>query len=96
VVVGLAPSVTSLDRGAGSSDETLPGEAFHVRNDDGTWAYSGCYPPPGDRPHRYFFVVHALDTPRLDVDRETSPAVVSFQMTMHTLGRAQLVGTYAH
>ncbi len=96
VVVGLPASVTALDRGAGASDDTLPDGGFHLKNDDGTWAYSGCYPPPGDRPHRYFFVVHALDTDHLDVDRDTSPAVLSFQVGMHALARAVVVGTWSH
>ena len=96
VVVGLPATVGELARGAGESDDALPDGAFHLRGDDGQWAYAGSYPPPGDRPHRYYFVVHALDTDALEVDRDTSPAVLSFQLLDHTLARAVLVGTYAH
>jgi len=48
----------------------------------------------GDRPHRYYLVVHALDVERLGVNDATSPAAVSFTMLGHTLGRAILMATY--
>lgn len=95
VLVGLPASVTSLPRGAGG-DAGLPGGAFHVRSDFGTPAYGGAAPPPGDVPHRYMFVVHALDVPALDVDGSATPAVVSFNLVFHTLARARLTATYQH
>ncbi|MEV1114828.1 YbhB/YbcL family Raf kinase inhibitor-like protein [Actinosynnema sp. NPDC049800] len=96
VAVDLPASVTSLDTGAGASDDTLPAGAFHVRSDFGTRAFGGAAPPPGDQVHRYYFVVHAVDVDRLDVDGDASPAVVSFNLAFHTLARAILVPTYAH
>ena len=95
VVVDLPASVTSLDTGAGSSDATLPG-GFHVRSDFGSADYGGSAPPQGDYPHRYFFVVHAVDVATLGVDASASPAVVSFNLAFHTLGRAIIAPTYAH
>ncbi|MCC8245636.1 YbhB/YbcL family Raf kinase inhibitor-like protein [Saccharothrix luteola] len=96
VVVNLPASVTSLDTGAGASDDTLPAGAFHVRSDFGARAFGGAAPPPGDQVHRYYFVVHAVDVDELDVDGDASPAVVSFNLAFHTLARAILVPTYAH
>lgn len=93
-VVNLAPDVTELQRGWGSDDSQLPGEAFHVRNDAGTFAYSGSAPPAGDRPHRYIFAVHALNVDRLDADRDTSATKVAFLGLFHTLARATLAPTY--
>ncbi len=95
VLVDLPASVTSLERGAGSSDATLPG-GFHVRSDFGTASYGGMAPPQGDMTHRYFFVVHAVDVATLGVDADASPAVVSFTLAFHTLGRASITPTYAH
>jgi len=95
VLVGLDASVTELPRGAGAEGGAdLPKGAFHVRNDLGTASYGGAAPPPGDGPHRYFFVVHALDVETLDVDDTVTPAVVSFNLAFHTLARAQIVPTY--
>ena len=95
IVVDLPASVTSLAGDAGKEGgSNLPNGAFHCRNDYGAKAYGGPAPPPGDRPHRYYFVVHALDVERLGVDDNTSPAAVSFTMLGHTLGRAILMATY--
>ena len=95
VVVDLPASVTSLAAGAGKEDGSgLPKGALQCRNDYGSQGYGGPAPPKGDRPHRYFFAVHALDTDRLGVNEQTSPAAVSFTMLGHTLARAVLVPTY--
>jgi Raf kinase inhibitor-like YbhB/YbcL family protein len=95
VVVDLPATVTSLAQGAGESDATLPG-GFHVRTDFGTANYGGCAPPQGDQPHRYFFVVHAVDVETLGVDADATPAVVSFNLAFHTLARAIIAPTYSH
>ena len=95
VVVDLPATTTSLAQGAGAAGAALPGAALHVRNDWGSKDYGGCYPPDGDRPHRYYFVVHAVDVDSLGVDDTASAAVVSFNLAFHTLARAQLVGTFA-
>ncbi|KRB73928.1 PEBP family protein [Nocardioides sp. Root190] len=96
VVVDVPGDVTSLDTGAGASDDALPGAAFHVRNDFGTPDYAGAAPPEGDQVHRYFFVVHAVKEPTLGVDSSATPAVVGFNLAFKTAGRAILTGTYAH
>lgn len=64
------------------------------RNDSGTWAYYGPYPPAGDGPHRYIFTVYALDVPTLELDGDTSIAAVAFHALSHTLARAELTVTY--
>jgi len=94
VLVNLPASVTSLPTGAAAGD--LPGEAFHVRNDAGVAGFMGAAPPAGDQVHRYFFVVHAIDTETLDVTPDSSPAMVSFALAFATLGRAIVHGTYQH
>jgi Raf kinase inhibitor-like YbhB/YbcL family protein len=95
VMVDLPASVKSLAADAGKEDGSgLPAKVFHCRNDFGTWGYGGAAPPEGDRPHRYYFVVHAVDQEKLGVDRNASPAVVSFNLAFHTLARAIITPTY--
>jgi Raf kinase inhibitor-like YbhB/YbcL family protein len=90
VLVNVPASVTGLERGA----DPLPEGAFCVRNDYGEANYGGSAPPPGDRPHRYVFAVHALDVDRLDVGPEATPAYVGFNLAFHTLARAVIRPTY--
>ncbi|GAA3006093.1 YbhB/YbcL family Raf kinase inhibitor-like protein [Actinokineospora diospyrosa] len=94
--VNLPANTTELPQGAGSGDDGLPGGAFHVRTDFGSRDYGGAAPPQGDQVHRYYFVVHAVDVEELDVDQDSSPAVVSFNLAFHTLARAVIAPTFAH
>jgi Raf kinase inhibitor-like YbhB/YbcL family protein len=95
VVLGVPADVTSLPAGAGADDDSLPGGAFHVRNDYGTRGYGGAAPPQSDRPHRYIFAVHALDTDDLGLDGTVTPAVAAFTIGSHLLGRGVVTATYA-
>ncbi|RJS47177.1 YbhB/YbcL family Raf kinase inhibitor-like protein [Nocardioides cavernaquae] len=95
VVADIPADVTSLDTGAGAlGDAKLPDGAFHVRNDFGTRDFGGAAPPEGDRPHRYFFVVHAVGLEQLGADADATPAVVGFNLAFKTLGRAVITGTW--
>ena len=96
VAVDIPADVTSLDTGAGASDESLPGGAFHVRNDFGQKAFGGAAPPQGDQVHRYYFVVHAVGEDSLGVNGDATPAVVGFNLAFKTLGRAIVMGTYQY
>lgn len=96
VAVDIPADVTSLLTGAGASDDSLPGGAFHVRNDYGSRRFGGAAPPPGDQVHRYYFVVHAVTEETLGVDADATPAVVGFNLAFKTAARAILVGTYQH
>ncbi len=109
-VAGIPVGVTTLGQGAGAESSeakssgaessssppssSLPTGAFQLRNDAGVSGYSGPQPPPGDRPHRYFLVVHAVDVDALEVDESASMAYLAFQLAFHTLARGILVGTY--
>ena len=94
-VQDLDATVTSLPRGAGESDLTMEGAAFHCANDAGTHAWFGPYPPAGDGVHRYIFAVHALDVDTLGLDDEASPSHVAFALNEHCIARATLTATYS-
>jgi Raf kinase inhibitor-like YbhB/YbcL family protein len=91
-LANLPATVTELPRGAGGADPS--GEAVSVRNDYGQRGYGGAAPPPGDRPHRYVFAVHAVDVDALDVGPDSTPAQVGFNLAFHTLARAVIRPTY--
>src|ERR671927_30264 len=95
VVTGIPGSVTELPSGAGDKDSPqLPEGAVQLRNDGGFAGYVGAAPPSGHGTHRYFIVVHAVDTEQLDVDADATPAVLGFNLFFHTLARATMVVTY--
>ncbi|MBN9746237.1 YbhB/YbcL family Raf kinase inhibitor-like protein [Amycolatopsis sp. A1MSW2902] len=94
-VFNIPASVTSLEAGAGdSAGSGLPSSAVTLKGDGGVRQYLGAAPPPGHGPHRYFFVVHALDVETLEVPEDATPAFLGFNMFGHTLGRATLVPVY--
>jgi Raf kinase inhibitor-like YbhB/YbcL family protein len=93
-VLDLGTDITELEQGAGQSDLMLPGAAFHLRNDGGEHAYAGAAPPPGDRAHRYYFAVHALDTETLELDEDVTPTKAAITTLFHTIARATLTATF--
>jgi Raf kinase inhibitor-like YbhB/YbcL family protein len=93
-VANIPAAVTSLPEGAGDEKGALlPRGAFQLRNDAGGARYLGAAPPAGDGPHRYFFVVHALDVEDIGVPAGSTPAFLAFNMLSHILGRAVLMAT---
>jgi len=97
LLIDVPASVTELATGAVSGDLSgLPAGSFCVRNDYGSKDFGGAAPPAGDPPHRYVFAVHALDTARLGIDSDVSPAVAGFNLGFHTLARAVMVPVYGH
>jgi Raf kinase inhibitor-like YbhB/YbcL family protein len=96
LLVDVPAQVTELATGAGSDDAGLPGEAFHLRNDLGGWAFAGSAVRPGTPAHRYVFAVHALDRASLGVGRETPAAMVAAHLTAHTFARAVLVAVHGN
>ena len=66
---------------------------MQTRTDFGAAGYGGAAPPPGPD-HHYVFTVHALKTGRLDLDPQSSAAMIGFMVRMNSLGKATLTATY--
>ena len=64
-----------------------------LRNDGGFAGYVGAAPPAGHGPHRYFVVVHAVDTETSTCDADARRPH-GFNLFFHTLARATMVVTY--
>ncbi len=97
LVIDVPASVTELARGAGAAGgSNLPDGSFSVRNDYGSKDFGGAAPPQGDEPHRYVFAVHALDTDKLGIDSDVTPALAGFNLRFHTIARAVMVPVFGH
>jgi Raf kinase inhibitor-like YbhB/YbcL family protein len=93
--VNIPADVNELASGASSLTlDELPKGILQMRNDAGTRGYIGAAPPAGDTPHRYVTTVHALDVERLDVEANSSAAIVGFNLRFHTIARAQIVPVF--
>ena len=91
-VANIPANVTRLSTGAGDENGSgLPIGAYQLANDAGLHRFLGAAPPPGHGPHRYYIVVHALDVENIGVPESATPAILGFNMSSHTLGRAVLV-----
>ncbi|WP_288012558.1 YbhB/YbcL family Raf kinase inhibitor-like protein [Diaphorobacter sp.] len=94
-VIDLPASVSELPANAGAKGGAhLPNGARQIRNDYGQYAWGGMCPPPGDKPHRYIFTVHALSVERIDVPDDAPAALTGFMVNAHTLAKASFTATY--
>lgn len=91
-VYNVPAMVTSVEAGAGTDASKLPAGAITLCNENRQKAYTGCAPPKGHGPHRYYLVVHAVDVEKLELPDDATPACLGFNLFMHSLGRAVLQG----
>ena len=94
-VIDLPASVNELRANAGAKGGAhLPAPARQMRNDYGNHAWGGMCPPPGDKPHRYIFTVHALSVARIDVPDDAPTALTGFMVNANTIAKASFTATY--
>lgn len=94
VVFDIPTSVHALPSDFGNASKKQQISAIQSKTDTGSSGFLGACPPKGDKPHRYIFTVHALNTERLGVDATATPALVGFMLNTHTIGKATLVSYY--
>lgn len=94
-VVNIPANVTELKPDAGNaSGAKLPPGAKHVRIDYGVAAWGGTCPPPGDKPHRYIFTVHALKADKLGLPADATAALAGFMINANSIGKASFTAKY--
>ncbi len=92
VVFNLPPETRSLAEAFPTGDP-LPDGTRQGRNDFDRTGYGGpC--PPGHKPHRYVFMLFALDT-RLNLPAGATRAQVEEAMKGHVLARGTLTASYS-
>lgn len=95
VVFNLPATTQSLPANAGDTASGLmPAGAVQSRTDYGVPGFGGACPPEGHGPHRYQFTVHALKVDKLELDANTSAAMVGYMLNANSLGKATLEATY--
>jgi len=94
-VVDIAADTTQLAANAGArGGAELPKGARHVRNDYGLSEFGGFCPPPGDKPHRYIFTLHALSVEKLEIPDDATCALAGFMVNANTIAKAGFTSTY--
>jgi len=95
LVINLPADVHALKADAGAiGGANLPKGASHVRIDFGVAGWGGLCPPPGDKPHRYIFTVHALKTNKLEIPADASSALAGYMINANALAKACFTATY--
>jgi Raf kinase inhibitor-like YbhB/YbcL family protein len=92
-LVNIPANVTKIEEGA-SNTKTLPKGAVEGRTDYGKSGYGGPCPPQKDKPHRYIFTIYALKTDKIDINEESSGAVVGYNVLANALDKASFTVKY--
>jgi Raf kinase inhibitor-like YbhB/YbcL family protein len=88
VVTGIPPDASGID------ESGLPEGAQEGRNDFGERGWGGPRPPVGDKAHRYFFRLYAVDRPLGLGPNATGPQVKA-AVEGHEVAAGTLVGLFA-
>ncbi|MEM6725253.1 MAG: YbhB/YbcL family Raf kinase inhibitor-like protein [Bacteroidota bacterium] len=95
VVFDIPADVHSIAPNAGDiTNDLMPEKAIQTINNYGGKGYGGPCPPEDHGIHQYLITVHALDTDTLGLDDNTDPAVVGYNLWVHTIEKASLVTYY--
>ena len=95
VVANIPASAHGLPQGVKPNGAGLPAGAIQTRTDAGAkTGYVGPCPPAGDKPHRYVFTLYALKADKLDVNADSSGALVGFNVHFAQIDKASFTATF--
>src|SRR5208282_6358590 len=96
LVYDIPAQTTILPAGAGKADGSgLPAGSAQGVTDFGAPGYGGPCPPPGDKPHRYIFTLHALNVEKLGVPANMAAAQIESSVNQNTIGKTSFTGYYS-
>ena len=94
-VLNIPHNISNLSLDAGNiNNKKLPLGARQIRNDYGTKSFGGACPPEGDNPHRYQLTIYALDTQKIELPADASPALAGFMIHQHQIASTQITAHY--
>lgn len=95
IVFNIPENSRELVSGAGDITKNLaPMGSIQSLTDFGKNGYGGPCPPAGDRYHKYTITVYALKTEKLDLDKNSNPALVGFYITNSLIEKASIIMYY--
>ena len=95
VVFDIPTTVDELVSNAGNIELDLaPKGAIQSVTNYCAKGYGGPCPPPGHGLHQYTITVHALKTDTLELDADTNPAIVGYNIWGNTLAKASIIIYY--
>jgi hypothetical protein len=48
----------------------------------------------GDKPHRYIFTIHALNTDKIELPTDASAAMIGYMLNAHRIAKASFTAKY--
>jgi Raf kinase inhibitor-like YbhB/YbcL family protein len=93
VIFNLPPIVADLPEAAPTTESLVESGAIQGRNDFENIGYDGPCPPPGSKPHRYFFRLYALDT-KLRLQAGATKQEFERAAEGHIIAEGRLMGSY--
>lgn len=103
VLVNIPANITEIPEGKGknfSQGTALVNDFASFIKDKPAETFSGydgpCPPFNDARLHHYHFVVHALDTDKLEIKENAKTADIIKDIAKHSLAKGELVGTYSN
>lgn len=93
VVFDIPNNVNNIIQNASSLNK-LPKGSIEGITDFGKNGFGGACPPQGDKAHQYIMTIYALNTDKLGLDKNASPALVGFMLNIHTIEKSSVIGYY--
>ena len=92
VVFNINKSIDNIKTGA--STKTMPEGAIESATSYGSKGFGGACPPEGDKPHRYIFTVHALNTDKIEQNADARPELIGFFINRHAIAKASIMAYF--